>query len=42
MFRIPGHEDTTYKVIDIQEDRTIIAPVKADGSLGEEIEIKKG
>ncbi len=25
-FRIPGHDETTYKVIDIQEDSALIAP----------------
>lgn len=41
-FRIPGHEGTTYKVTDIKETNAVIAPVKADGTLGEEIIINKG
>jgi hypothetical protein len=41
-FRIPGYEDTTYKVIDIQEDKAVISPLKADGTSGEEIIINKG
>jgi len=40
-FRIPGYEDTTYKVMDIQEDKAVIAPLKADGTLGDEIIINK-
>ena len=41
-FRIPGYEGTTYKVTDIKETNAVIAPVKADGTLGEEIIINKG
>jgi hypothetical protein len=41
-FRIPGHEGTTYKVIDIQEDSAVIAPLKADGTPEKEIVIKRG
>jgi hypothetical protein len=41
-FRIPGHEDTTYKVLDIQEDKSIISPLKPDGTFGAEIIINKG
>jgi hypothetical protein len=40
-FRIPGYEDTTYKVMDIQEDKAVISPLKADGTLGDEIIINK-
>jgi hypothetical protein len=40
-FRIPGYEDTTYKVMDIQEDKAVICPLKADGTLGDEIIINK-
>jgi len=41
-FRIPGSDDVTYKVIDIQEDSAVIAPLGADGKVGSEIVIKKG
>lgn len=41
-FRIPGYEDTTYKVTDIQEDKAIIVPAKSDGTFGDEIIINKG
>lgn len=40
-FRIPGYDATTYKVLDIQEDSAVIAPVNADGSTGKEVLIKK-
>lgn len=42
VFRIPGYEGTTYKVSEIKEDSATIAPLKADGTLGEAIIIKKG
>lgn len=43
-FRIEGFADTTYKVLDIQEDSAAIAPLKEDGSYdkNKEILIKKG
>jgi hypothetical protein len=41
-FRIPEHEDTTYKVIDIQEDKAVVSPLKPDGSPGEEVIINRG
>lgn len=41
-FRIPGFDATTYKVLDIQEDSAVIAPLAADGTTGQEILIKKG
>lgn len=41
-FRIPGHDETTFKVIDIQEDSAVIAPLKADGTPEKEIVIKRG
>ena len=41
-FRIPGFEDTTYKVMDIQEDKAIIAPLDATGKQGAEIIINRG
>lgn len=43
-FRIPGYEDTTYRVLKINEDSVNIAPVKPDGSVDESkpIIIKKG
>ncbi len=41
-FRIPGHDETTYRVMDIQEESATIAPLKADGSLGEPIDVKRG
>lgn len=42
-FRIPGAEETTYKVIDIQEDSAVIAPLDGgSGNLGKEVIIKKG
>jgi hypothetical protein len=41
-FRIPEHEDTTYKVIDIQEDKAVVSPLKPDGTPGEEVIINRG
>jgi hypothetical protein len=41
-FRIPGHDETTYRVIDIMEEEAVIAPLKADGSPGPEIRVKHG
>lgn len=41
-FRIPGHESTTYKVIDILEDSAVISPLKADGTPDGELVVKKG
>lgn len=43
-FRIEGYADTTYKVLDIQEDSAAIAPLKEDGTYdkNKEILIKKG
>lgn len=43
-FRIEGFADTTYKVLDIQEDSAAIAPLKEDGTYDKdkEILIKKG
>ena len=40
-FRIPEYPDTTYIVIDIQEDSVVIAPLEG-GKPGKEIVIKKG
>lgn len=42
-FRIPGFEDTTYKVMKINPDSVIISPVKADGAADDtkQILIKK-
>jgi hypothetical protein len=42
LFRIPGHEETTYKVIDIQEDKAVISALDAGGQPGPEIIINKG
>ena len=42
IFRIPGYEDTTYKLIDIQEDKAIISPLDAAGTPGPEIIINRG
>lgn len=44
IFRIPGYEDTTYRVIDILEDSAVISPLKPDGTWDkkDEIIIKKG
>lgn len=41
-FRISIQTDTTYKVIDIQEDNAVISPVNSTGNIGKEIIIKKG
>lgn len=42
-FRIPSQPDTTYKVIDIQEDNAVISTVNTkDGNTEKEIIIKKG
>lgn len=41
-FRIPGHDETTYKMVDVQEDSAVIAPLKADGTPEKEIVIKRG
>ncbi len=41
-FRIPGHEDTTYRVNDIQEDKAVISEVDAAGKAGPEIIINRG
>ena len=42
-FRLPGAEDVTYKVIDIQDDSAVISPLKSDGTpdKSKEIVIKK-
>lgn len=40
-FRIPDYPDTTYVVLDIQEDSVVIAPLEG-GKPGKEIVIKKG
>ncbi|TLD71572.1 hypothetical protein FEM03_05355 [Phragmitibacter flavus] len=42
LFRIPGFDATTYKLIEVNEDDAKIAPVNAAGELGAAIEIKKG
>ncbi len=41
-FRIPGYEGTTYKVTDIKETSAVVAPLKSDGTLSDEIIINKG
>jgi hypothetical protein len=43
-FRIPGFEETTYRVVEIQEDNVVISPLKPDGTWDkkDEIIIKKG
>lgn len=41
-FRIPGHEETTYRVLDIQEDKAVISPLDATGNPGPEIIINRG
>ena len=41
-FRFTHWPDTTYKVIDIQEDNAVISPLNSNGELGKEIIIKKG
>jgi hypothetical protein len=41
-FRIPGYEDTTYRVMDIMEDKAIISALDASGNPGPDIIIKKG
>ena len=40
-FRIPAWPDTTYKVIDIQEDSAVISPLNSSGVPDKEIIIKK-
>jgi hypothetical protein len=42
LFRIPGFDETTYKLIEVDEDDAKIAPVDASGQLGAPIQIKKG
>jgi hypothetical protein len=41
-FRIPGHEETTYQVKDIQENQTTISPLDNQGNPGKDIDVKKG
>ena len=40
-FRIPSWPDTTYKVIDIQDDSAVISPLNSSGVPEKEIIIKK-
>jgi len=42
LFRIPGFDATTYKLLEVEEDGAQIAPVGADGTPGQAIPIKKG
>jgi hypothetical protein len=41
-FRIPGHEETTYQVKEIEENQATINPLDNQGSPGKEIIVKKG
>ncbi|MFZ4763629.1 MAG: Amuc_1099 family pilus-like system protein [Roseimicrobium sp.] len=41
-FRIPGYDDTTYKVIDIHEANAVISALKPDGTWDKELVIPKG
>jgi hypothetical protein len=41
-FRIPGHEDTTYRVKEIEEGQAIVSPLDNQGNAGKDIIIKKG
>ncbi len=41
-FRLKGHDATTYKIIDIQDDNAVISPLDEKGIPGKEIVIKKG
>ena len=41
-FRIPSWPDTTYKVIDIQEESAVISPLDDKGKPTKQIIIKKG
>jgi hypothetical protein len=41
-FRIPGHDETTYRILDIQEDGATIATVDAQNKTGPPILIKRG
>ena len=41
-FRLPGYEDMTFKVIDIQEDKAVISTLKTDGTWDKEIIVPKG
>lgn len=40
-FRMPGGSDAPYRLVKVQEDSAVIAPVLPNGSLGKEVVIKK-
>jgi hypothetical protein len=41
-FRIPGHEETTYQVKEIEENQATISPLDNQGTPGKDIIVKKG
>jgi len=41
-FRIPGHDETTYRLLDVQEDGAVISALKSDGTEDKQVSIKRG